>query len=133
MKVKFYVTELCNFQPLTKLEQNAPGCRYLLSYKRKDSGSWKKQTIFDCSVGVFKVDKAGYYIEWHFKIQVENNLGKGPESPRYSAFSGQDPPKFPPANLRDIKPGTRTVEITWDAVKIDANRGRGSIDGYRVC
>ena len=104
----------------------------MLEYKRKDSSTWLKRTIEDCSVGVFEVDKAGYYIEWQFTIQARNREGKGPVSPVVSAFSGQDAPRFAPKNLRDIKPKARSVEITWDPA-INPQPGRGSIDGYRVC
>ena len=119
-------------QPLSKLEQNAPDCNYTLQYKRKDSSEWKKEVITDPTVGLFKVENAGYYIEWEFNIQAKNRKGAGPVSATVSSFSGQDAPKFPPTGLRDITPGPRFVEITWDPVKVDPERGRGSIDGYRV-
>ena len=89
--------------------------------------------ILDPTVAVFKVANAGYYIEWEFNIQAENRVGPGPVSDTVSSFSGQDAPKFPSTGLRDITPGPRFVEITWDIVKVDPERGRGSIDGYRVC
>ena len=89
--------------------------------------------ITDAAIGLFEVANAGYYIEWEFNIQAENNKGPGPVSDTVSSFSGQDAPKFPPTGLRDITPGPRFVQITWNPVKVDPERGRGSIDGYRVC
>ena len=94
---------------------------------------WKKEVITDAAIGLFEVANAGYYIEWEFNIQAENNKGPGPVSDTISSFSGQDAPMFPPTGLRDITPGPRFVEITWNPVKVDPESGRGSIDGYRVC
>ena len=130
--IRVLTNQTLTFQPLSKLEQNAPDCKYILQYKRKDS-TWKKEVILDPTVGVSKIANAGYYIEWEFNIQAENRVGPGPVSDTVSSFSGQDAPKSPPTGLRDITSGPRFVEITWNPVKVDPERGRGSIDGYRVC
>ena len=117
---------------MTKLEQSAPGCKYHLQLRRKGSSTeWKKIEIPDPSTSVYKVENAGYYILWEFQIWAHNQKGKGPSSPILTAYSGQDPPDFAPARLRDIVPGPRSVKITWDEVKLKEDK-IGSIDNYRV-
>lgn len=117
---------------MTKLEQNAPDCKYHLQLRRKGTDAeWTKLENLDPSTSIHIVANAGYYVLWEFQMWAHNEKGKGPPSPIKTSYSGQEPPDLAPSNLRDIVPGPRSVKITWDEVKLNKDK-TGSIDNYRV-
>ncbi|XP_048584487.1 fibronectin type III domain-containing protein [Nematostella vectensis] len=112
--------------PLTKLEQNAPGCKYVLKYRKSGAKDWQKVTIDNPSTAKYSILNPGYYELWEFMIYATNDIGDGPQSDIIKSRSGQDAPKDKPKNLKKGVVTARTVSLTWDRVTVD----RGSVDGY---
>lgn len=116
---------------MTKLEAHGPGLVYHLKYaKANDSDFGKPVIIKNPEQSRFTVPNPGYYEKWKFQIQAKNDIDFGPLSDIVEAFSGQDAPKGKPTNVKIVKVEARSVQLSWDRVDIENNRG--NVDGYKV-
>lgn len=117
------------YQPLSKTEWNAPGCYYMLKYKKVNSPRrWTTEKIGDPHVGVFPIPNPGSNQLWEFKISAGNHEGPGPESPISRSLSGQDAPDVKPEGAEMQAVTASSVTLEWKPVTLV----RGSVDGYKV-
>ena len=116
------------FQPMPRIEWNAPCLYYMLWYGRVSDKVMKGVNITDPTQGKFSVENPGYYELWQFKIQAVNDEGPGKESPLVTAYSGQDPPDGKPEDFTVVSMTARSVELSWTPVTVT----RGNVAGYRV-
>ena len=115
---------------MPKEDWNAPGCYYILKY-RKVNGilqNWIEEKIGDSNVGVFPLPNPGYYQLWEFKINAGNHEGLGPVSPVITSYSGQNPPAVKPENPQVGTVTDSSVTLFWEPVAVK----QGSVDGYKV-
>ena len=117
---------------MSKLEWNAPGCYYILRYRKVNIGyvvPWETEKIGDPRVHVFAVSNPGYYQLWEFKIRAGNQENLGTESPVRRSFSGQNAPAVKPESAEVEAVTASTVALAWEPVTLN----KGSVDGYKVC
>ncbi|XP_020621934.1 hemicentin-1-like isoform X3 [Orbicella faveolata] len=116
--------------PMPKEDWNAPGCYYILKY-RKVNGileDWIEEKIGDSKVGVFALSDPGYYQQWEFAINAGNHEGLGPVSPVNRSYSGQNPPAVKPENPQVGTVTDSNVTLFWEPVAVK----QGSVDGYKI-
>ncbi|XP_074608784.1 hemicentin-1-like [Acropora palmata] len=115
--------------PLSKTEWNAPGCYYMLQYKKANSPRrWTTEKIGDPHVGLFSIPNPGSNQMWQFKISAGNHEGPGPESPISRSLSGQDAPDVKPEGAEMQAVTASSVTLEWKPVTLV----RGSVDGYKI-
>ena len=113
---------------MRRVEWNGPGLYYYLWYRKVNSGDALVRVRLDPSRDTFVVPDAGYYVQWEFQIQANNEVGDGPKSPLVKQFSGQDAPTGKPESVTVGTITARSVQLSWQPVTVT----RGSVDGYRV-
>lgn len=116
---------------MSAAEWNAPGCYYVLKYRKVNLGfpnEWMVEKIGDPRVHVFSVTNAGYYHLWEFKIRVGNHEGLGRESPVQRSFSGQNAPTVKPESAKVAAVTVSSVALAWEPVTLS----NGSVEGYKV-
>ena len=115
---------------MPKDQWNAPGCYYILTYRKVNGplSEWMEEKIGDPGVEKFALSNPGYYQLWEFTIHVGNHEGPGPASPVVRSLSGQNAPAVRPERSQVGTVSDDSVTLSWTPVTVK----RGSVDGYKV-
>uniref|UniRef100_A0A3P8XFB3 Neural cell adhesion molecule L1 n=1 Tax=Esox lucius TaxID=8010 RepID=A0A3P8XFB3_ESOLU len=117
-----------SWEPLLDTERNGPNLKYLVWWRRKDTGEdWSNVTTEKTK---HIVQDTETYVPYEIKLQAKNDIGPGPESNIITGYSGEDKPTAPPTDLRVFKPESTKVSIHWTPV--DPSTVQGEFKEYRV-
>ncbi|KXJ29080.1 uncharacterized protein LOC110252281 [Exaiptasia diaphana] len=111
-----------------QIDWNGAGCVILPYTKRNNESTWKPWQRSLCDATSIVITNMGTYQLTDIRIQIRNNIGTGPFSPKVTSYSGQPAPRVAPKNLRATGITDNSVSLQWDRVVIIG----GSVDRYVV-
>ncbi|XP_014663607.1 PREDICTED: neuroglian-like [Priapulus caudatus] len=125
-----------SWTPMTLLEQNGPGFRYQVKFKRHDDANavWETVNINEARNNTYIVWGTNVYEPFDIQVKSFNVKGEAPVAVRtYVGFSGEDKPLIQVSNFQLEKVlGPRSASFRWTAVDPTARDINGEFQGYKV-
>ncbi|KAI6175506.1 Neuroglian [Aphelenchoides bicaudatus] len=121
------------WDPLPKMEWNAPGLRYQIKYRLKEPhAKWTEFLIEDPLADHTILRERPTFKEYEVRIRAVNERGQSSQPPEiYTGFSGEDVPLEAPADLSLVSiDDYDQITVRWNAVNPETVRGH--FKGYKV-
>ncbi|XP_064174841.1 neuronal cell adhesion molecule a isoform X9 [Anguilla rostrata] len=124
-----YNNLVISWKPLTGLQSNGPGLRYMVNWRQKDvERDWL--SVMVANVSKFVVSGTPTFVPYEVKVQALNDYGSGPEPQVHIGHSGEDLPMAAPGSVQVLVQSSSLAEVHWEPVPPRAVRGR--LKGYKV-
>ncbi|XP_022336470.2 contactin-like [Crassostrea virginica] len=128
------------WQRMDREFHGAPGFGYIVYWRR-----YKPKSVYDAqwrTEGPFKdwtrdrltvqVGEENFYLEYEIKIQVYNDVGKGPNSTEAVVYSAEGMPIAAPQGLYCDAHNSTAMLVTWQLVSDTRETMKGRVWGYQV-
>ncbi|XP_054033254.1 neural cell adhesion molecule L1 [Dryobates pubescens] len=119
-----------SWEPLPPRAWNAPQVQYRVQWRQLEpaGGPWEEQTVGGPPL---VLGDTPTFSPYQIRVQAINEVGKGPEPPLVTGYSGEDLPLVYPENVGVEIVNSSSVRVEW-SLQRDPKMLRGHLRGFRV-